>query len=209
MFSLSEFMVFSIACWALILSPGPDMIYVITRGGAQGRLAGILSAAGVIAGTLVHTLFAACGLTIILQTSALAFMVVKFAGAAYLIYLGVQAFFSKDLLRLNGDRQPVGNRRIFLQGLMSNVLNPKIAIFFLAFLPQFVDPGQSGAALRMTVLGLTFAAFGLMFLIPLGWFAGRVGAWLLHRPAISQKIKYVTGSVLVGLGLRLAVSERS
>jgi threonine/homoserine/homoserine lactone efflux protein len=145
MFSLSEFMVFSIACWALILSPGPDMIYVITRGVAQGRLAGILSAAGVIAGTLVHTLFAACGLTIILQTSALAFMVVKFAGAAYLIYLGVQAFFSKDLLRLNGDRQPVGNRRIFLQGLMSNVLNPKIAIFFLAFLPQFVDPGQSGA----------------------------------------------------------------
>jgi threonine/homoserine/homoserine lactone efflux protein len=208
MFSTGELMVFSLACWALILSPGPDMLYVITRGISGGRLAGVLSAAGVISGTLVHTLFAACGLSIILKTSALVFMAVKVAGAAYLIYLGVQALLNKNLLSLQKGRSLERPGRLFIQGMMSNLLNPKIAIFFLAFLPQFVDPQQSGAALRMTALGLLFACFGLVFLIPLGYFAGRVGAWLVQRPAISQRIRYITGSVLIGLGLKLAVSQR-
>jgi threonine/homoserine/homoserine lactone efflux protein len=106
MFSTGELMVFSLACWALILSPGPDMLYVITRGISGGRLAGVLSAAGVISGTLVHTLFAACGLSIILKTSALVFMAVKVAGAAYLIYLGVQALLNKNLLSLQKGPQP-------------------------------------------------------------------------------------------------------
>lgn len=209
MFSWTEFTVFSVACWALILSPGPDMIYVITRGVSQGRAAGLLSAGGVIGGTLVHTLFAAFGLSIVLHTSALAFMVVKFAGAAYLIYLGIQALRSKDLFRLNGAKPKESARKVFMQGVMSNVLNPKIAVFFLAFLPQFVDPSQPDATARMAALGLIFALFGLIFLIPLGWFAGQAGGWLCRRPTLAGRVKYFTGSVLIALGLRLAVSERS
>ena len=209
MFTWAELTVFSVACWALILSPGPDMIYVITRGVSQGRSAGLLSAAGVVGGTLVHTLFAAFGLSVVLHTSALAFMLVKFAGAAYLIYLGIQALRAKDFLHLNSAPPKSSACKVFMQGVLSNVLNPKIAVFFLAFLPQFVDPAQPDAASRMASLGLLFVAFGISFLLPLGWFAGRAGAWLAARPAIAGKIKYLTGGVLIALGLRLAVGQRT
>src|SRR5215208_3087481 len=144
----SKYILFVGVSWALIITPGPDMLYVITRGVTQGRRAGMLSAIGVICGILVHTTAAALGLTLILQTSALAFLIVKTLGAAYLIYLGIKAWWEKSTFHLPASTSNVSSRRVFWQGVFSNVLNPKVAIFFLAFLPQFVDKGGSHIALQ-------------------------------------------------------------
>ncbi len=208
MMDWSNFALFFAASWILIITPGPDMVYVITRGVSQGRTAGIVSAAGVTLGILVHTLFAACGLAIILRTSALAFVVVKLAGAAYLVYLGIKAFIDKTDLSLTSDRPHAGMRKVFVQGVLCNVLNPKVALFFLAFLPQFVTPGSFSASIQMMCFGLVFALFGVIFLVLLGYFSGGFGAWLDRRQRYVEKIRWFTGSVLIALGLRLAFLDR-
>ncbi len=204
----STFAIFSATSWILIITPGPDMIYVITRGISQGRKAGVISAIGVNLGILVHTAFAAFGLAIILRTSALAFLAVKFAGAAYLIYLGVQALRNKSDFTFSKGKQKVRIRTIFIQGILSNVLNPKIALFFLAFLPQFVNLSHGNASTQIVYLGLTFALFGIVFLVILGYFSGSIGQWLSDKQYITQKIRWVTGSIFIALGLRLAFMER-
>ena len=147
----ARFALFIGVSWALIIAPGPDMFYVITRGMAHGRRAGMLSAIGVVCGILVHTSAAAFGLSLILQTSAFAFLFVKFVGAAYLIYLGFRAWRDQSTFRPQTSALPVTSSALFWQGVLSNVLNPKIAIFFLAFLPQFVDRGSSHVALQMII----------------------------------------------------------
>jgi threonine/homoserine/homoserine lactone efflux protein len=204
----SNFALFFTASWVLIITPGPDMIYVVTRGISQGRKAGVISAIGVTLGILVHTIFAAFGLAILLRTSALAFLVVKFAGAGYLIYLGVQAVRIKSDFMFTNDKPNVGIKKIFVQGILSNVLNPKIALFFLAFLPQFVHPDNGSAAIQMVCLGLTFALFGIIFLVVLGYFSGGIGTWLSKKQYFTQKIRWFSGSILIALGLRLAFMER-
>ena len=204
----SNFAIFFTASWILIITPGPDMIYVITRGISQGRKAGVISAIGVTLGILVHTIFAALGLAIILRTSALAFLAVKFAGAGYLIYLGVNALRNKSDFTFTNHKPKVGIRTIFVQGIMSNVLNPKIALFFLAFLPQFVNPRYGNASIQMAYLGLIFALFGIVFLVLLGYFSGSIGSWLSRKHAFAEKIRWFTGCVLIALGLRLAFMER-
>ena len=204
----AKFILFIGVSWALIIAPGPDMIYVITRGVTQGRGAGMLSAVGVICGILVHTIAAAFGLTLILQTSALAFMLVKYLGAIYLIYLGVKAWSDKSTFRLETSASNVSFRKIFWQGVLSNVLNPKIAIFFLAFLPKFVDNGSSAVTLQMVILGLTFAFFGLCFLLVVGYSSGTIGRWLTHRPRIGKFLGRFAAGILIALGIRLALTER-
>jgi threonine/homoserine/homoserine lactone efflux protein len=194
--------------WALIISPGPDMIYVITRGMAHGRRAGILSAIGVVCGILVHTTAAAFGLTLILQTSALAFLFVKYIGAAYLIYLGIKAWRDKSTFTLQTSAPMAKSGALFWQGVLSNVFNPKIAIFFLAFLPQFVDRGSSHVAWQMTILGITFAGFGLCFLLVVGYFSGTLGRWLTYRLKYSQFFQRLAGGILIVLGIRLAFTEK-
>ena len=202
-----KFLLFVGVSWALIIAPGPDMLYVITRGVTQGRRAGMLSAFGVICGILVHTTAAAFGLSLILQTSALAFLVVKTLGAAYLIYLGIKAWREKSTFRLETSTLNVSFRRVFWQGVLSNVLNPKVAIFFLAFLPQFVDKGSSNVPLQMVALGLTFACFGLCFLLAVGYSSGAIGGWLADRPHYAQFLGRLAGGILIGLGIRLALTE--
>lgn len=204
----SNFVLFFAASWILIITPGPDMIYVITRGISQGRKAGVISAIGVTLGILVHTIFAAFGLAIILRTSALAFLAVKFTGAGYLIYLGVKALRNKSDLTFINEKPNVGIRTIFVQGILSNVLNPKVALFFLAFLPQFVNPGYGSASIQMAYLGLIFALFGIVFLVFLGYFSGGIGSWLSRRQNCIGKIRWLTGSVFIALGLRLAFMEQ-
>jgi threonine/homoserine/homoserine lactone efflux protein len=204
----AKFILFVGVAWALIITPGPDMLYVITRGVTQGRQAGMLSAVGVICGILVHTTAAAFGLTLILQTSALAFLIVKELGAAYLIYLGIKAWREKSTFRLQALAVNVSPRRVFWQGILSNVLNPKVAIFFLAFLPQFVEKGSGNVALQMVMLGLTFAFFGLCFLLVVGYFSGRIGGVLIQRPHYGQSLQRLAGGVMIGLGIRLAFTER-
>ena len=204
----AKFVLFIGVSWALIVAPGPDMIYVITRGVTQGRKAGMLSAVGVICGILVHTTAAAFGLTLILQTSALAFMLVKYLGSIYLIYLGIKAWGDKSTFSLQSSTINVSLRKVFWQGVLSNVLNPKIAIFFLAFLPQFVDRGSNSVTLQMVVLGLTFAFFGLCFLLAVGYFSGTIGSWLTLRPRIGQFLGRFAAGILIALGIRLALTER-
>ena len=204
----TKFALFIAVSWALIISPGPDMIYVITRGMAHGRRAGILSAIGVVCGILVHTTAAAFGLTLILQTSAFAFLFVKFVGAAYLVYLGIKAWRDKSTFNLQRLPIAASSGLLFWQGVLSNVLNPKIAIFFLAFLPQFVDKGSSNVPGQMVYLGITFAGFGLCFLLMVGFFSGTIGRWLTYRPRYAQFFQRLAAGILVSLGIRLALTEK-
>jgi threonine/homoserine/homoserine lactone efflux protein len=194
--------------WALIIAPGPDMLYVITRGMTYGPRAGVLSASGVICGILVHTSAAAFGLTLIFQLSTFAFLIVKYVGAIYLIYLGIKAWQEKSIFRVQAVSGAVSSYRLFWQGVLSNVLNPKIAIFFLAFLPQFVDKGGSQVTLQLIVLGLTFALLGLVFLWVVGYSSGTLGSWIMHRPQVAQFLGRLSGGILVGLGIRLALTEQ-
>jgi threonine/homoserine/homoserine lactone efflux protein len=208
MFDPTSFALFFIASWALIITPGPDMLYVITRGIAQGRRAGLHSAFGVTLGLLVHTLFAALGLAALLQTSAIAFLVIKYVGAAYLIYLGIQSFRAKGGFERGEHQKPMAAQAIFWQGFLSNVTNPKISIFFLAFLPQFVRADRGSFFFQMLALGLLFAVFGIAFLSVVGAFAGQIGGWLSNKPAFVNRFRWLTGGVLIGLGVRLAFVER-
>jgi len=204
----AKFALFVGVSWALIIAPGPDMLYVITRGMAHGRRAGMLSAIGVVCGILVHTTAAAFGLSLLIQTSALAFLAVKFTGAVYLLYLGFKTWREKSTFHLQTSASSAKSSAVFWQGVLSNVLNPKIAIFFLAFLPQFVDKGSSHVALQMMILGLTFAFFGLCFLLIVGYSSGTIGKWLLDRPGFAQFFQRLAGGILLGPGIRLAFTEK-
>lgn len=204
----AKFILFVTVSWALIIAPGPDMLYVITRGVTQGRRAGMLSAVGVICGILVHTTAAAFGLTLILQTSASAFLIVKYLGAVYMIYLGIKAWRDQTTFSLQTSTSMVSFHKVFWQGVLSNVLNPKIAIFFLAFLPQFVDKGSPDVTLQMVILGLTFACFGLCFLLAVGYSSGTIGGWLTRRPHYAQFLQRFAAGILIALGIRLAITER-
>ncbi|BBB49790.1 LysE family translocator [Pelolinea submarina] len=201
-------LLFCLAAWALILTPGPDMIYVITRGIGQGRSAGLLSAAGVTSGILVHTLLAALGIAVVLQTSELAFMLVKYLGAFYLIYLGVKTILARGQLALGQTNAPIRKQALYSQGLLSNVFNPKVALFFWAFLPQFIVGEPSSITLPLIGLGLIFALFTFTFLSLVGYFSGHIGVWLNERPGINANMRWITGSVMIGLGVRLALTKR-
>lgn len=204
----ANFALFVGVSWALIIAPGPDMLFVITRGMAHGRRAGLVSAFGVVCGILIHTTSAALGLTLIFQSSAFAFLIVKYLGALYLIYLGIKVWQDKNTFSLKPSFAGAESRWLFWQGVLSNVLNPKIAVFFLAFLPQFVDQGAGRIALPMMILGLTFALFGLCFLVPVGYFAGSIGAWMSNQPRYTTSLRWLSGGVLIGLGLHLATTPQ-
>ena len=198
---------FLTASLALIVAPGPDIILVLTRGVAQGRGAALVSAAGASLGLVVHSVFAAVGLSALLAQSAVAFSAVKYVGAAYLIYLGIKALSSRESFAVSSEAAPVRIKSVFVQGVASNVLNPKVALFFLAFLPQFADPAEGDTALQLLALGLTFALLTWMIFSVLGYFSGGLGNWLESRPDYTNVLRWLTGGVLVGLGLRLAFSD--
>lgn len=199
---------FLTASLALILTPGQDNLYVITRGIAGGRGVALVSAWGVCCGLVVHTVLAAVGLSAILEGSAVAFSVVKYAGAAYLVYLGIRTLLDRDGFAPSGEQEPASLGKTFVQGVASNVLNPKVALFFLAFLPQFVGPESGGAAAQFLVLGAMFTALSLAMTTLLALFAGTLGGWLTQRPRFTSALRWLTGFVLVGLGVRLALQRR-
>lgn len=199
---------FVVASLLLILTPGQDMMLVMSRSISQGAGAGVASAAGVSLGLVGHTLLATLGLGAILRTSEWLFLALKLVGAAYLIWLGI------GLLRSGGG--PLGVEagvrrslpRLFADGAVSNVLNPKIAIFYFAFLPQFVLPGAPHPTLAIFVLGLCFAALTFVVKAPVGLAAGMLSSWLRARPGVLAGINRCSGLMLVGLGLRLALQRR-
>ncbi len=191
----------------LFLIPGPAVLMTLARAASGGRRIGIATGLGIAAGDLVHTIMATVGLSAILMTSALAFTIVKYIGVAYLIYLGISAFLEKtDRFDLPVVR-PLTAPRAFRQALLAEVLNPKTALFFLAFLPQFVQPGGP-TVLQLATLGFVFVVMSAAFtsLIAIG--AGSVGAWLRRNPAVARWQGRVVGTIYLALGARLALQER-
>lgn len=193
----------------LILAPGPDTILVLTRGITMGRRAATISAVGASVGLLCHSLFAAAGLSAIVQQSSTAFAIVKYVGAAYLLFLGFRSLRSPGETVVAQTGAPnMGRGRIFAQGLFTNVLNPKVAIFFLAYLPQFASERSGHLALQLMALGLLFAILAWVILMALAWFSGKTGDWIRQRPSMTRLIDRLTGIVFIGLGFRLALTKR-
>jgi threonine/homoserine/homoserine lactone efflux protein len=198
-----------VASLALIVTPGQDMLYVISRSLAQGRAAGVYSAIGVILGILVHTALAALGVGAILQASEALFLVLKLVGAAYLVYLGLRLLLSRPQdLALREGAPALRPASLVWQGLLSNVSNPKIVLFFFAFLPQFVDPASAHPTRDLVFLGVLYAALGLPVKAGVGLAAGSLSDALRARPQRLAWVNRASGAILVGLGLRLAATER-
>ncbi|TMR08554.1 LysE family translocator [Nonomuraea turkmeniaca] len=203
MISPTTFVFFVSASLALVLIPGPNHLYITARGLAQGRAAGLASAFGVEMGTLVHIAAAAAGLSYLISQSATLFALVKWAGVAYLVYLGIRAFTGEHEEGRTPPPEPL--RKVFLEGVLVNVLNPKVALFFLAFLPQFVDPGAGSPALQVLVFGLTLLLVGLLADIVYACTAGALGTRLAKR---TRTLRYVSGVVYLGLGVATAFTGR-
>ncbi|MFI6518671.1 LysE family translocator [Spirillospora sp. NPDC050679] len=192
-------LLFLLAAATLIAIPGPNHLYITTRSINEGRRAGFASALGVESGTLVHIAFAAAGLSAVVAASATAFGFLRYAGAAYLAYLAYRAFRSRgDHGPLELEPQPL--RRVYLDGLLINVLNPKVVLFFLAFLPQFVDADAGTVPLQIAVMGLVTALIGLVSDFVYAYAAGSIGEWLRARPAFRRRQAYATGAIYLGLG---------
>ena len=208
MTDISNIFLFLAASMALIVTPRPDLVYVVMRTLSQGRSAGLCSAAGVTTGIFLHTLAAGFGLAVLLQTSATAFTIVKYMGAAYLIYLGIKSLTSSPGVIKHNDAAINSRIKIYKQGLISNTLNPKVALFFVAFLPQFLDTEAGNYKLQMLLLGAVFAMLTLAFLSSLTTFIGLCRNSIGHSSFFKNKIHLVTGGVLVGLGARLLFLER-
>ena len=201
-------LVFSAAALALIVVPGPAVLYIVSQSIDRGRLAGFVSALGIAVGALVHVCAAAIGLSSILVSSATAFNVVKYAGAAYLIGMGLWTIFSRrdpDPAAVQTERRL---RRRFGQGVVVNILNPKTALFFFAFLPQFVDPEQGAAALQIVVLGLVFVLIAVISDSVWALAAGTASERLRGSRRFLSVQRYVSGSVFVGLGALTAAAKR-
>jgi threonine/homoserine/homoserine lactone efflux protein len=190
-----------LASLALAVVPGPAVLYIVARSVDQGRLAGLVSALGIGTGGLVHVVAATVGLSSLLASSATAFTVVKYAGAAYLILLGIRRLLTREEVGEEALRPPRANRRIFRDGVVVNVLNPKTALFFLAFLPQFVEPGASAATLQILLLGLIFVVIAFCSDSLWALTAGTLGSWLRRSGWYLGVKRWVTGTVFVGLGL--------
>ncbi|MBD1806250.1 LysE family translocator [Microcoleus sp. FACHB-SPT15] len=200
--------VFMIAALTLNVTPGPNMLYVTTRSLGQGRKAGVVSAIGIGVGNLVHTLAAALGLSALLMSSAIAYSVVKYVGAAYLIYLGVRMILRNKHNNSLTTLTDASLRRIFSQAIATSVLNPKVALFFIAFLPQFANPSQGSVALQIAVLGALFSTTGTIVNTTVALLSSSFGDWLQTRPRFSQFQQWFTGSVFVALGTSIALPER-
>jgi threonine/homoserine/homoserine lactone efflux protein len=198
---------FLVAALTLNLTPGPDMLYVIARSLGQGRKAGVVSALGIGVGGLVHTLAATLGLSALLMSSAFAYSVVKYVGAGYLIYLGVRMILSQKRNQSLATLKPASLKRIFNQAIATSILNPKVALFFIAFLPQFANPSQGSVAMQIAFLGALFCTTGATVNTTVALLSGSIGDWLKNRPRFSQIQQWFTGSVFIALGTSIALPD--
>jgi threonine/homoserine/homoserine lactone efflux protein len=190
----------------LVMTPGPDTLYVLARSLGQGRRAGIISAIGICCGFLVHTAAAAIGLSAILMASSLAFTVVKYAGAGYLIYLGIRTLTTRAAAHEVSLAMVTAYPRLFVQGFLTNVLNPKVALFFLAFIPQFVDPMRSTVSSQVIVYGLIDMGMCLVWLCGIAIIAGSARQWLARQRSFWRTQRWFTGGILIFLGIRLLLT---
>ena len=191
----------------LIVIPGPAVVYIVTRGVSQGRVAGLVSALGIEAGALVHVVAAAVGLSALVASSATAFSILKYAGAAYLVFLGIQKLRSRGEVSL-AELPRDANARLFRQGLVVSALNPKVAVFFLAFVPQFVDPRGGPVALQVAILGVLFIVIATALDCAWALGAGSVGDRLRRSVVVRRRLDRVSGVTYVGLGAAAALTRR-
>ncbi len=205
----AQWFLFLAASVVVIATPGQDMILVMSRSLASGTRAGLVTAAGVSVGLVGHTVLATLGLGALLRTSEWLFTVLKLVGAAYLLYIGVKLLLTRAATLAAESTERLSCRRLFTTGALSNISNPKIAVFYFAFLPQFVSPEAAHPTLTILALGLFFA--GLTFLIkgPVAVFAGRLSAWFQSRPSALVWLYRCSGIVMVGLAVRLAAARNS
>lgn len=210
MFGIHSYGLFVTAGVLLNLTPGQDTMFILGRSLTGGLRAGLAAVFGIAIGTMGHTLAAALGLSAILATSALAFSIVKWVGAAYLIYLGARLLLAKAAAAAldGGTRSSADDpRSAFRQGILTNVLNPKVALFFLAFLPQFIDPASEHKTAAFLVLGATFIVTGLMWSLVLAFAAARLQSFFQRNPSVRSLIDKLVGALFLTLGARLAWSR--
>jgi len=210
MLGIHHYWLFIATAILLIITPGQDTFFILGRSLSGGRAAGIAAALGISTGTVVHTFAAALGLSALLATSPYAFMVVKFAGAAYLIFIGVRALLSRaNGLPVEESASAADDRRsAFRQGILTNLLNPKVALFFLALMPQFIDAGSTQKVGAFLVLGLTFVTLGVIWVVMLAVAAAKLRGAFLRRPSMAAVLNRVAGTVFIALGLKLATARQ-
>ena len=210
MFGTQHFWLFVLSGLLLNITPGQDTLYIVTRSVAQGRAAGLWSVLGIASGSVVHTLAAAFGLSAVLATSAHAFTIVKLAGAAYLVYLGAKMLIERPSPAAAGVEPPLRHESalaIYRAAILTNVLNPKVALFFLAFLPQFVAPEASSRVAAFLFLGAVFVFNGTLWCLVLVLGASALSRRLRRNAVGARRLRQATGAVFVGLGARLALSK--
>jgi RhtB (resistance to homoserine/threonine) family protein len=195
----------------LNITPGNDTIFILSRSMAQGKKAGFMSVLGIATGSLIHTILAAFGLSIIIAKSILVFNIIKYAGAVYLLYIGYQMLTDKKNLNTDASfsEKSINLKKIYRDGVITNVLNPKVALFFISFLPQFIDSNLSNTVLPFIKLGVTFTITGTIWCLILANFASFIFSKLKHNKTLSNYINKTCGAVLVGLGIKVALSNQN
>ena len=205
---LTTLITYSLIVLGFVFIPGPATLLTVARASTSGTRVGIATGAGITAGDFLHTLMAVVGISAIIATSATLFSVVKYLGAAYLVYLGIRALREPPVTEPGQGRVPITASQAFRQAILAEVLNPKTALFFLAFLPQFIDPARGQVMLQLTVLGLVFALLGFVSTIVYSVTAGGLGAFLRRHPVVLKWQGKVVGGIYCALGVRLALQER-
>lgn len=196
---------FLAASMAITLAPGPDNLFVLSQGITRGRSAALITAIGMCSGISVHTTAAAFGLSAILSSSPVAFHLIKICGTAYLLFLAWKTLQPRPAIHLAAEQPPIAT--LFRRGFLMNVLNPKVALFFLAFLPQFLTPETPHPALQMLFLGVVFMAQATLIFSLIAFFAGGIGSYLLTRPRIARYFDWLTAGIFASLAIRLALAE--
>ncbi|MFN4342545.1 MAG: LysE family translocator [Azonexus sp.] len=208
MLSAEQIFGFLLAATVITLAPGPDNMMVLSLGMAKGRRPGIAFGLGCALGCLSHTLLAVIGVSALIAASPGAFTALKVGGGLYLVWLGVHALRpAHGAMAGKASDTPPAPRNLFVKGMMANAVNPKVILFFLSFLPQFVIPGKGSVATQMAWLGLLFTGQAAVIFSLLGYFAGTVGQWMHTRPRLGRAIDRLSGLIFVGLGLRLIVGH--
>lgn len=209
MYGIINFEAFLLTGILLNLTPGNDTIFILSKAMAQGRKAGIMSVLGVATGSIIHTTFAAFGLSIIVAESIFVFNIIKYAGAAYLLYVGFKMLTDKTALNTEQALSNTSTARlkIYRDGMLTNLLNPKVALFFISFLPQFIDPGYKNTMLPFLMLGTTFTITGTIWCLVLANFAAKISAALSHNKRFTGYLNKACGAVLAGIGIKIALDR--
>src|SRR5882672_9712823 len=206
---MPDIALFLVASALLTIAPGPDIVYVLTRGVSQGPRAGFAAALGFASGCVFHTVLAAVGIAALIRSSEIAFDAVRYAGAAYLLWIGVQALRHRSSFSIEAASDKRALATIYRQSVIGNMLNPKVTLFFLAFLPQFVNTQAGHVGWQMALLGVIFMIQTVVIFGAVALFSGWLGAWIRRKPAIGQRLNVFAGVTFIALGIRVALPDLS